>query len=228
MKKYWLKFTLLSDTTFGRGDGVAGLVDTEVQHDSFGLPFLSGKTLKGLLMAECAEILDALRRFASEEISQTVTASAQRLFGDPGSTFEQGKLHIGDARLPADLRNAIAHEFSGKTKAERGQLRSEYLNALTELRRQTAMDVNGAPKHNTLRTIRVILRETPFEASLEFLSQPEPGDEALLGACVKAFRRVGTNRHRGRGRMKADLYSEGSVSPQTDELFGIFRKVVQQ
>jgi len=35
-----LKFMLKTDTTFGRGDGVAGLIDSEVQHDEFGLPFL--------------------------------------------------------------------------------------------------------------------------------------------------------------------------------------------
>lgn len=29
-----LHLKLLSDATFGRGDGVAGLVDAEVEHDS--------------------------------------------------------------------------------------------------------------------------------------------------------------------------------------------------
>ena len=43
-RQYWLKIDLLSDTTLGRGDGVAGVVDAEVQHDAYGLPYLSGKT----------------------------------------------------------------------------------------------------------------------------------------------------------------------------------------
>lgn len=46
---YSIKIKLLSDTTFGRGDGVAGLVDQEVEHDQYGFPFLRGRTLKGLL-----------------------------------------------------------------------------------------------------------------------------------------------------------------------------------
>ena len=37
MNKYKLKIKLLSDTTFGRGDGVAGIADQEVEHDSYGL-----------------------------------------------------------------------------------------------------------------------------------------------------------------------------------------------
>ena len=47
MPSYQLRLTLLSDATFGSGDGVAGLVDAEVQHDYVGLPFLGGRTLKG-------------------------------------------------------------------------------------------------------------------------------------------------------------------------------------
>ena len=60
MTTYWLKFALKSDATFGRGDGVAGLIDSEVQHDTYGLPYLGGRALKGLLGEECANIIFAL------------------------------------------------------------------------------------------------------------------------------------------------------------------------
>ncbi|MBK8024610.1 MAG: hypothetical protein IPK19_25090 [Chloroflexi bacterium] len=36
-----LEVRLISDTTFGRGDGIAGVVDQEVEHDaSTGLPIV--------------------------------------------------------------------------------------------------------------------------------------------------------------------------------------------
>ena len=54
MPELMLQITLVSQATFGRGDGVAGLVDIEVLHDEMGLPFLHGRSLKGLLMATCA------------------------------------------------------------------------------------------------------------------------------------------------------------------------------
>ena len=61
MMKLALTIELLTDTTFGRGDGVAGLVDEEVEHDSqTGLPIIRGRTLKGLLVEECANLLYAL------------------------------------------------------------------------------------------------------------------------------------------------------------------------
>jgi hypothetical protein len=34
MSLYQLRIQLLSDATFGRGDGVAGLIDQEVEHDA--------------------------------------------------------------------------------------------------------------------------------------------------------------------------------------------------
>ena len=62
MMEYALKLELLSDTAFGRGDGVDGLVDIEVQHDAYGLPFLGGRALKGLMGAECDDIVFALAK----------------------------------------------------------------------------------------------------------------------------------------------------------------------
>lgn len=222
---YQLTLTLLSDTTFGRGDGVAGLVDVEVQHDDYGLPYLGGKTLKGMLMAECAEILAALER-AKPTTAIAMQASAARLFGDPGSEWESGRLHVGDAHLPDDLRSAIAAEFALLPQPERGQRRHAVLESLTALRRQTAMSaVTGAPQKETLRTMRVIVRETPFAAQLDFLAPLEANDGALLAACVKAFRRAGTGRHRGRGRLRAELM-DATGQTVTEQLFSEFERVV--
>ena len=60
MIKYQLKIKLLSDSTFGRGDGVAGLIDQEVEHDSSGFPYLRGRTVKGLLREECDNLIVTL------------------------------------------------------------------------------------------------------------------------------------------------------------------------
>jgi CRISPR/Cas system CSM-associated protein Csm3 (group 7 of RAMP superfamily) len=217
MKAYILKFVLESDATFGRGDGVAGVVDVEVQHDEWGCPYLGGRSLKGLLVCECAEILAAL----PEAIRPRWERAAQRLFGNPGSTLEDNALlFTGDARLPDDLCAAIAQDVQG------GKVRrEEVVESLTALRRQTAMDESGVPKEHTLRTMRVILRETPFEARLRFAETPNEDDLALLAACVKAFRRAGTGRNRGRGRLRAELL-DASHQPITDVCFAVFRKGV--
>lgn len=221
MRTYWLKFTLKSDATFGRGDGVAGVVDSEVQHDRYGLPYLSGRTLKGLLGEECAGILFALEQQGK---AKPWYEAAQRLFGSPGSgAAEQSLMHVGDARIPKELYQAVERGIA------RGELtREQVLHSLTAIRRQTAMDVEtGAPQQETLRSMRVILRETPFEAELSFWVEPPSDDLALLAACIKAWRRAGTGRNRGRGELVARLY-DAQGKDITDCYFAHFKEVVQQ
>ncbi len=197
MTTFWLKFVLKSDAAFGRGDGVAGQIDSEVQHDKYGLPYLGGRTLKGLLGEECANILFALKCQDQERYWQE---AAQHLFGRPGSRDnDQALLHIGDACLPEELRQAVKRGF------ERSELdRSQVLRSLTAVRQQTAMEY-GAPKKETLRSTRVVLRNTPFEAAFTFLIEPTQDDLALLAACIKALRRAGTGRNRGSGELEARL-----------------------
>lgn len=220
MIEYTLKLELLSDTTFGRGDGVAGLVDTEVQHDDVGLPYLGGRALKGLLAAECDDLVYALQKQGAAQAARWQRA-AERLFGQSGATLTGAALmHVGPARLPRDLHDVLAQDI-----ANRRISRTEVLETLTTLRRQTAMDESGAPRKETLRTLRVILRDTTFSARLTFAAPPGDDALALLAATVKALRRAGTGRNRGRGKLQASLYNEAG-EPVTDTLLSLFRKAV--
>jgi CRISPR/Cas system CMR subunit Cmr4 (Cas7 group RAMP superfamily) len=100
-----LKFILKSDATFGRGDGVAGLVDSEVQHDEYGLPFLGGRALKGLLEEECANIVFALQVQKKDGI---FIIAAKNLFGCSGSSeSDKSIIHIGDARFYSVKRSSV-------------------------------------------------------------------------------------------------------------------------
>jgi hypothetical protein len=228
MSKYWLRIDLISDTTFGNGDGVAGLVDVEVQHDEFGLPYLGGRALKGMLSVASAELLFALE-YARAPGLAAWKKCAQILFGAPGSGLDQGgNLHVGNAELPGDLRALLRREFS-----QTDQLRREdILSSLTSLRRQTAIDPqSGAPKEKTLRTFRVILRDTPFASQLDLFAHEDLAEDdvvAYLAACLKAFRRAGTERNRGKGKLTANLYDSDPFDddsvPITDSYFERFAK----
>jgi hypothetical protein len=234
MTELWLKIELLSDATFGRGDGVAGLVDAEVQHDEYGLPFLGGKTLKGLLGAECAEILFSLKKIFSTGSPSPLEKwhrAAGFLFGIPTSGVDEiAKMYVGDARLPEDLRRGIAWQFQQVGKPQQAALRQSLLDALTAMRQQTAMDAeSGAPKAETLRTMRVIRRDTPFEACLRFIEAPDDVALGLLATCVKSLRRAGTGRNRGRGKIKVDLYDKnpseiGAITMTTDYFLKFVRE----
>lgn len=174
MEIYYLKMLLLSDTTFGRGDGVAGLIDQEVEHDANGFPYLRGRTLKGLLSEECDNLIAVLSEPPPSRCSRWEQA-AEHLFGIPGSTLETiSKMHVGDACLAQDLRKAVKLQLDQEQERERrGQERRltevDVLASLTTIRRQTAIDPeDGAPVEHSLRSSRVILRDLCFTAPLLF------------------------------------------------------------
>jgi hypothetical protein len=131
-----IHLTLQSDATFGRGDGVAGLVDAEVEHDAAtGLPLIRGRTLKGLLVEECANILYALGRSNRAGCARFEPA-AGFLFGRAGSTLDDDALmHVGSALLPKDLGEAVASDIKGHRLTP-----GDVLESLTAIRRQTAVD----------------------------------------------------------------------------------------
>lgn len=196
-----LQLTLKSDTTFGRGEGLAGLIDVEVEHDRYGLPFLRGRALKGLLVEECANALWAMELQNNARLGEFKRA-ALFLFGQPGSTLnDDSHMRVGAALLPDELRRAVAADLEDRAKRLTA---ADVLDSLTALRRQTAVDEEThAPEEGSLRTLRVILRETVFTARLRFEQEPDAAERALLVACVKSLRRAGLGRNRGRGRLTA-------------------------
>lgn len=223
MSIYRLQIELLSDTTFGRGDGVAGVVDAEVQHDEYGCPYLAGRTLKGLLREECVNLLYAL-----DQANKATPwwAATRRLFGEPGSTHaSRALLHISDAKLPSDLHSVLAHAVQS------GMLsRQQVLDSLTSIRHQTAIDIiSEAPRQETLRALRVIIRQTTFYAQLALEDTLTPTEEtydlALLSACVKALRLAGTGRNRGVGEIRVRLQDTVGTDV-TDHYFETFTKEV--
>ncbi|MEG4166132.1 MULTISPECIES: RAMP superfamily CRISPR-associated protein [unclassified Microcoleus] len=238
MSTYTLKIKLWSDTTFGRGDGVAGLVDQEVEHDRYGFPYLRGRTLKGLLSEECDNLIAVLPDDNQRQHWQKI---ADRLFGIPGSTLEsQAKIHVGDACLPGDLRKAIAAQLDAEQDRKRRNptykpvlTSTDILESLTTIRRQTAIDPeDGAPTEHSLRSARVILRELPFESKLLFETELNKGSDddkdmlALMAVGTLALRRIGSGRNRGRGHVQCSLYnSSNEITKDMDsiERFGRIR-----
>jgi hypothetical protein len=219
-----LHFELCSAATFGRGDGLPGLVDSEVEHDAYGFPFLRGRTLRGLLAEEMESLLFALgiadrTKPQSEPHKQRLATAANRLLGVEARLLDEtGILRVGHAQLPETVRQLIAAEVEAEKEKARQEkertgkneqplffTREAVLDSVTAVRRQTAMTHLGAPEPASLRTQRVILRTTRFEAQLHFDEDPQPLELALLTATVMAWRRAGTGRNRGRGRLQAWL-----------------------
>jgi len=213
---YKLKIKLLSDTTFGRGDGVAGLIDQEVEHDKYGFPYLRGRTLKGLLSEECDNLINVLPDESQKNYWENI---ACKLFGIPGSKLETiAAMHVGDACLPDDLRQVVVYEIDSEQLTNQ-----DVLSSLTTIRRQTAINhENGVAEKGSLRSFRVVIRKLEFQAELLFENQPNEGMLSLLSVGTLALRRLGSGRNRGRGHVCCSLHdaNEKNITHQYLELFG--------
>ncbi|BAZ06396.1 RAMP superfamily CRISPR-associated protein [Calothrix sp. NIES-3974] len=216
--RYKLKIKLLSDTTFGRGDGVAGLVDQEVEHDKYGLPYLRGRTLKGLLSEECDNLISIL---PDENQRNYWTSIACQLFGIPGSKLETtAAMHIGDAYLPEDLRQAVAYEVDNEQLTNQ-----DILHSLTTIRRQTAINYeNGVAEKGSLRSFRVVIRDLEFQADLLFEKQPSDAMLSLLSVGTLALRRLGSGRNRGRGHVCCRLH-DADGKDITEDYLNLFATI---
>lgn len=196
-----LQICLLSDATFGRGAGTPGAVDVEIEHDDHGLPFVGGRTVRGLLRDGWLSMAEAFPELA---------VAAGRVLGVERDLAETGILGVGDARLVggpgdggirADPAPWVAAAISGRRIGP-----ADVLAALTTIRQQTAEDrATGAPRTRTLRASRAALSDLVFHAPLRWSAEPDEFDLRCLAMSALAVRHAGLGRNRGRGHIELAL-----------------------
>ncbi len=220
MANYTLRILTKSDAVFGSGSGMNSQVDIEIQHDSYGLPFLGGKALKGLLAEECANILFSLHK--QNKLGQWPKI-VNCLFGVSGSGFQDGGYaRFGNAELPPLIRQAVINEVKNNRIRP-----DEVLKSLTSIRYQTAINYEtGAAEDKSLRSKQVLLRKIPFEAELS-LKGEDPEMLQILSAAIKAFRRAGLGRNRGSGELQAKLH-DSSNNDVTEKYYQLFLIKLQE
>lgn len=196
-----LKITLKSDLCAGSGFAYAGIVDTDVSYNKNGIPFISGRSLKGC-MREAAEMIGIAR--------EDITA----VFGISGNDRASG-IFVGNA-FPKEFGN-IKNELSilqeGRDRYAEYLKKQNILELCTSVKAQTKIGENGVAKDNTLRFTRTIhqfdkiqKKEMVFEASLSYqYSEEEDPIEKSLEKIVKATRNIGMNRNRGLGSVRMEL-----------------------
>ncbi|MGH2415408.1 MAG: hypothetical protein ACRDEA_17310, partial [Microcystaceae cyanobacterium] len=126
-------------------------------------------------------------------------------------------VYVGDARLPADLRQAVAYQIKNNQFT-----RAEVLASLTTIRRQTAINPEtGVPDKGSLRSARVVLHDLTFTADLSFENSPSVDQQCLLLLGAKALRHLGSGRNRGRGHIRCTL-SDAQGNPVLPEYLDRF------
>ncbi len=176
--KYKLEF--FSYWHCGSGLSAGADVDLLVVKDGNGLPFVPGKTIKGLLR-EAAEELSRLnpQKYASSDDLAKVFGKAPNAENSEGS---MGRAFFSNAEFPREDKVKIIDEKLARYLFER-------VNA-------TAIDESGIAKEHSLRRMEVAL---PCILTGEIDSIPEDAESTIVDA-LRFIKRLGENRNRGLGR----------------------------
>lgn len=175
--KYEIEF--FSNWHCGSGLAAGADVDALVIKDSQGLPYVPGRTLKGLLR-EAASVLSE----DQEIVDKTFGVSGDKEGHITGAAF------FGNATLPFAERQYI--------------LEQGLASHLYQTFASTRIDENGIAKDNTLRKIETVI---PCKLEGEILNVPD-GAENMLEDAMHYIKRMGTGRNRGYGRCKISIRKE--------------------
>lgn len=187
----------MSDLCVGSGYSYAGIVDSDVTYDEFGIPFIPSRRLKGC-MRESAEL------FCSKE-------EINKIFGKGGERESKG-ITLGNAYIENYCEIAYKLTEIKKTNPEvfKYLLPQDILNLYTTVRTQTKIEQDtGVANDSSLRYTRVVGKRNPLSVqnALCFYSEIEYGKEEHVAVenILKATRNIGMNRNRGLGSVRCSL-----------------------
>lgn len=206
MKEYKLIIDLESDTLIGAAGGHGTIIDTEVIFDAYGVPYIPGKRVKGLLRDSAMEIADmynALPKSIDNQMNDVPLTYEQvvKIFGKAGSD------EFSNFYLNTDFHIAGYDLLFQHLRKE--QLSVEMVKRFfTETISQTAIDEDThSAKEGSLRKLRVIKHKLPNGAVQAFhglIRFPEEYFDKMEKICSN-IRRMGSNRNRGLGHVQLKL-----------------------
>lgn len=220
-RDYLIVIRLKSDLCPGSGYAYAGIVDSDVCYDSYGIPCLPGRRLKGCL------------REAAELIGLTET-ERDTLFGKSGDNEVRG-IRIGNAYI--DRYQEIRRDLESLDPILRKHITPQnILDQFTTVRAQTKIGENGVSDDNSLRFIRTVNHYLPKELGgtemclkAEVVMPDTIGRDLLekFAMTVKAVRLIGMNRNRGMGSVRCGLEPDPFLEEEKKENWTLDTEMVE-
>jgi hypothetical protein len=212
VKRARLVFQLHGWWRAGTSRGVASTLDALIARDADDLPYLPGRSIKGVLRDSLAQWeywqtvridSEGERSGAADEITTALFGS--RWDGAPEQTrynTRPGALTVSSARMAPELRAAL------RQRKDRDRLMTGLSSAL----RSTAVDHSrGAALQHSLRAVEVAVPldlycEVEGPDQMQCAGHPQDLDwRAPLKESLGFLRAVGSGRHRGLGRVEVTL-----------------------
>lgn len=179
------KIEFHTDWHCGSGLAAGADVDALVVKDENGLPFVPGKTMKGLVREAVEEIRSMQGKESDEEFIEA--------FGyfDDKERKEKGCMFFTNAELNKEEYEAIV-----SNDAARFMCRNIA---------NTAIDDNGIAQEHSLRKMEVVV---PCALHGEILNVPEEMADEIIQS-LGFIKRLGQNRNRGLGRCTITVEDKG-------------------
>jgi CRISPR-associated protein Csx10 len=201
-----LKMELRSDAIPGSGEGLAGIIDVDIPHDEFGLPYIPAKRVKGILRESARDLEDV------NTVKKVLQHSTREIFGKRGEK-DGTALKISDGHIEqyVEIRRLLQACSSNKELTPVFN-REAVLAYYTYTRSQTTIHDpgtanEGTAKEGSLRTFRV-LKGKDNDQSMAFyfeLKCPDAWKEDLTTIC-QVTRNFGNSRTRGLGEISLSLH----------------------
>jgi len=191
-----INMTLLSDAIPGSGEGIAGIIDSDIVYDEFGIPYIPAKRIKGILKESARDLMD---------VGKLSQAQIDALFGvsgnDKGTDLKISDGFIEDYEEIRIFLKAVRHNYE---KAYALFNPEAVLGYYSYTRSQTTIGKDGTAQEDTLRTFRILKRGLTFSLDVDC---PDGCKEDLETIC-KVTHSFGTSRTRGTGAIKLQLQDE--------------------
>lgn len=200
---------LKSDLCIASGYSYAGLIDSDICYDEFGIPYIPGKRYKG-----------CLRQTAEKELHTLTDGHVEEIFGNSRDDGTKGI--IIENAYPLDyeaLTGALRKIQNSSNRRLKEHLSVQHvLGEYTTIKAQTRLNSDGVADDKTLRYTRTVNRYTAEKQELVFETYVtyESTDitEKILPLVVSATKHIGLNRNRGLGNIKCSLSKEPISEPQ--------------
>jgi len=180
---------LFSQWHCGSGLSAGADVDAMVIRDEHGLPYIPGKTIKGLLR-DAGETLCELGH-AKPEMVNAVFGRRSGSNGSAPDCSEAGSCFFANAELSKFFAGQLAKN-------------PELVDLLFRSHSATAIDACGQAVEHSLRRTETVI---PLTLCGYIAAVPDQAAD-FLERCMKLTKRLGVNRNRGLGRCDMSLLPE--------------------
>lgn len=203
---YQMKIVLESDICVGNGESRGNAIDLDLCKDAYGIPYIPARRLKGCLRETAEFLKECGYTYATEE-------NIEALFGNPFGT--EGALVINDALIQntKNIHAAIQTIRNENLPFLRNAIHPEnVIRNYTSVRGQTRLE-DGLKDDGSLRFTRVLTQynslfnENDPVSFISYVSISNADEDiyALLDACCKGTRHIGSHRNRGLGNVTLTL-----------------------